>query len=815
MVRLLFFSLSIAICMGVHAQEELRPAESEGVRTHAADLIPQDVNVPIIDGEFNDLAWQYGNVVNDFIQQAPNPGQPSRQQTGVKILYTNEAIYIAASMFDSAPDSILHQLGPRDEWQNNTDAFAIMIDPYHDRRNAFLFAVTAAGVQTDSRFIFDKSDVSLNSVWYSAVMINTKGWHVEIKIPYQAIRFPKVDEQLWGINYTRIIRRYREQSWWNTVDPNVSGVVNQCGDLTGIKNIEPPVRLALFPYASGYYEVFDGRPTTSFNGGMDVKYGLSDGFTLDLTLIPDFGQTISDNLVLNLSPFEVRYDERRYFFTEGTELFNRNDLFYSRRIGARPSGYFSVQGQLDSNEYVVNNPASTRLYNAIKISGRTKSKTGIGFFNAVSAESNAVVEDSVTLQQREIETSPLTNFNCFVVEQIIGKYSYVGYMNTTVLRSNYGEDAMVNSVQFRAASSNNKFAVEGYADHSLTNDISSNGISGYRYHIEGGKVKGPLILKYRHHLVSNTFDSNDMGYLDRNNYYNHGVTLGYNVFTPFRRVLWTINEVNTDVSYMYDVNWRTFFSVTGRHIFTFRNFMTIGVNWLANPVTANDFFETRTPQRYLIYPKNYELGGWMSSDYRKVLALDAGASYRIFLERNRTIFRYNIGPRYRASDNLFIVYKWEHELKNDNIGYVYGANSSTIVFGLRNMNTVTSTLTTTYIFTPRMGLSLRVRHYWSEVSYKEYFALQSDGTLEHYDYTGNANISFNAFNVDMIYTWVFLPGSELIITYKNSILSSSNVLLGSYSEDISHMFDGPESNSISVKLIWYLDAGKYLKKKNR
>jgi hypothetical protein len=215
----------------------------------------------------------------------------------------------------------------------------------------------------------------------------------------------------------------------------------------------------------------------------------------------------------------------------------------------------------------------------------------------------------------------------------------------------------------------------------------------------------------------------------------------------------------------------------------------------------------------LLYPENYELGGFISTDYRKILALDVSASYRIFNERSRTIFRYSIGPRYRASDKLFIVYKWEHELKHDNIGYVYGANSPIIVFGLRDMNTVTSTLTTTYIFTPKMGLSLRVRHYWSEVSYKEYFSLQSNGTLEHYDYTGDANISFNAFNIDLIYTWVFQPGSELIVTYKNSILSSSNVLLGSYSEDLGHMFDGPENNSISVKLIWYLDAGKYFKKK--
>lgn len=789
-------------------------SKSAEVRLHAAGRIDSVHAVPVIDGQLDEQAWMLVQPANSFTQQTPNPGFASNQFTEVKILYTDEAIYIGARMFDSAPDSILHQLGPRDEYTNNTDAFGVMFDTYHDRRNAFFFAVTAAGVQTDSRFVFDKADISLNSVWYSKVSIDSLGWIAELRIPYQALRFPNQDEQTWGINYTRIIRRYREQSWWNAVDPNVSGIVNQCGDLNGISGIKSPLRLALFPYVSAYYQVQDGSSTQSLNGGMDVKYGLNESFTLDMTLVPDFGQTVSDNLVLNLSPFEVRYDERRYFFTEGTELFNRNDLFYSRRIGAQPTGYYLVSAQLDSNEYIISNPLTTRLYNAIKLSGRTRSKTGIGVFNAVAAPSYAVIGNELTEQQREIKTSPLTNYNCFVVEQIIGKNSYIGYMNTSVFRFSDGEDAMVNSIQFRAADANNRYAVEGYIDHSLTEEVNfSRGLSGFRYHVEGGKVKGPFIAKFRHHLVSNTFDSNDMGYLDRNNYYNYGLTGGYNVFTPFWKLMWMINEVNADMSFMYDSKYRTFFTITGRHIFTFRNFMTTGVNWLASPIKANDFFETRTPKRFLLYPENYELGGFISSDYRKVLALDASASFRIFLERNRSIFRYSIGPRWRASDKLFIVYRWDHELKNDNIGFVTRESLDDIVFGLRNMNTVTNTLTGTYIFTSRMGLSLRIRHYWSEVSYKEYFLLQPDGTLAHYDYAGDADISFNAFNIDLIYTWQFLPGSELSVAWKNSVLASSGVLAGSYAENFQYVFDSPQSNSLSVKLIWYLDAGRLIKRK--
>ncbi|HTF03562.1 MAG TPA: DUF5916 domain-containing protein [Bacteroidia bacterium] len=779
------------------------------VRTQNTTRVSPETS-PVIDGRLDDAAWKNAKPADQFIQQSPRPGEASLLKTDVRVVYTNEAIYIAARMFDPAPDSILHQLSPRDEYQNNTDAFGILLDPYHDRRNGFFFAVTAAGVQTDSRYVLDKSEISLNSVWYSKVLIDSLGWTVEMKIPFQALRFPDDSVQVWGVNYTRIIRRYREQSWWNAVDPNVNGLVNQSGDLEGLQNIDSPVRLALFPYVSGYYENYNGENAWSANGGMDLKYGITEGFTLDVTLIPDFGQTQSDNLVLNLSPFEVRYDERRYFFTEGTELFNKHDLFYSRRVGVRPAGYYGASLNLNENEVLVKNPASTRLYNGIKLSGRTRSNLAIGMFNAVAAPMYATIKDTSSGQMRRFQTGELANYNCFVLEQLFGN-SYVGLVNTLVLRSGSERDANVSSFQGRLADKKNRYAVEGYFDYSLTNSVAfGNTTNGHRYHIEGGKVSGKFIAKLRHHLVSQRFDCNDMGYLDRNNYYYFGTTIGYNEFTPKGRLLWMTHETNADVSYMYDSNYRTFFTITGRHIFTFRNFMTIGANWLTNPIVSYDFFETRTPKRYLLYPRNYELGGFLSSDYRKKLAWDLSSSYRIFLERNRSIFKYAISPRWRVSDKLFIVYRWEQELKNDNVGYVTSEVDGDIVFGLRNLNTVTSTLTGTYIFTNRMGVSLRVRHYWSEVAYKQYFLLNANGTLAPYAYGGNADLSFTAFNVDLVYTWQFLPGSELSVVWKNAILSTTNVLFGNYQEDLNHIFDSPQSNSLSLKLIWYVDAGRYL-----
>lgn len=180
---------------------------------------------------------------------------------------------------------------------------------------------------------------------------------------------------------------------------------------------------------------------------MDVKYGINQSFTLDMTLVPDFGQVRSDNQVLNLSPFEVKFDENRSFFTEGTELFSKGDLFYSRRVGARPINFYEVQNQLQANEYVVENPSESRLLNATKISGRTAQGLGIGFFNALTNKMEAVVENNLG-ERRFIETQPLSNYNILVFDQTLKNNSSVSFINTNVTREGSAYDANLSAFLF-------------------------------------------------------------------------------------------------------------------------------------------------------------------------------------------------------------------------------------------------------------------------------------------------------------------------------------------------------------------------------
>ncbi len=182
------------------------------------------------------------------------------------------------------------------------------------------------------------------------------------------------------------------------------------------------------------------------SGGMDVKYGINESFTLDATLIPDFGQVVSDDVVNNLTPYEVKFDDYRPFFTEGTEIFNKAGLFYSRRIGAMPSGYDNIVDSADSdpNIEILKNPAKTQLYNAIKFSGRTKKKLGIGVFNAISAPMYATIRDKTTGEKTKIKTEPLANYNIIVLDQALKDSSYLTFTNTNVSAKWYGKRCQCN-----------------------------------------------------------------------------------------------------------------------------------------------------------------------------------------------------------------------------------------------------------------------------------------------------------------------------------------------------------------------------------
>ncbi len=769
-------------------------------KTLASSLITEKIT---LDGNLSEPAWQHAEKATSFIQHDPYPGLPSTQRAEVSILYDNEAVYIGAMLYDEHPDSILKQLSPRDVWDNNNDAFGVFFDTYSDNQNGFFFIVTAAGVQADAKQKFDNSDMTWNAAWFSKVTINKQGWCVEMRIPYSAIRFPKTDIQKWGVNFARIIRRCREQSFWNPVLPTQSNFVNQAGTLTGIHDILSPVRLQLLPYISAYAENYSGVNAHTIDGGMDIKYGINDAFTLDMTLVPDFGQTLYDPRVLNLSPIEVRYNDLRYFFLEGFDLFNKDDLFYSRRIGGTPTNFNLPTGALGLNDSIISNPQTTRIYNATKISGRTSSNLGIGIFNAVTAPQEATIRNTATGAEREIQTAPTTNYNEIVLDQAFKNNSYISLVNTNVTRYDTTHNADATAVLFRLADKANRYATDGSLDVSQL-FYNHNTDIGYRYYLDAGKVSGNYTWLFSTRSVSDHFNPNDMGYLDRNNIIYYNADQYYNIYKPFWYFINMNNHINIYYNRVFNPSVFQSYGFDGSHNVTLKNYLTLGIYWAAQPERSYDYLEPRTAGRYYVYPTTYMCGGFFSSDYRKKFALDGETNYRAFGTAGRNTFYWSLTPHYRFNDKFSMIYSFAYTNQHNDVGYVDNVNDS-IYFGTRNINTLTNTLTASYIFTNVMSLSLNERHYWSKANYSTYNFLNNDGSLAATPYNTNHDINYNSFNVYLSFAWQFRPGSEMDIVYQNAIYTSGGNIINDYSNDVNYMFQSPQSNSLSVKVVYYLD----------
>lgn len=774
----------------------------------------------IIDGLDNETAWSFKANESNFTQFSPNPGSPSSQKTSVKLIYDDDALYVFALCYDE-PDKVSKILSIRDDFNANTDYFQIILDTYNDDQNGFIFGVSSMGVQYDAKIFLSDESQELNMVWNSAVELTAEGWQVEMRIPYSAFRFPKVENQNWGVNFRRQISRYREGSAWNPIKPDFDNVVAQCGTLEGVNSIQPPLRLAFMPYVSGYADHYDTELpdvkdwSFQFNGGMDIKLGLNEAFTLDMTLVPDFGQVVFDNQVLNLSPFEIQFNENRQFFTEGTELFNKSGLFYSRRIGIQAPRKV-LETQLGENEQLKDVPASSQLYNATKISGRTKKGLGIAFFNAITASQKATAVDITTGQERAIEVSPLSNFNVIVLDQNLKNNSSVTFTNTHVFRGGSFYDATVTGLDMKLNTKSNNYGVVGWLNVSGKYE-SKKQVFGHTTGIDFRKQTGNFTFNTIYGEESNTFDPNDLGFNTVNNKRLINQRFTYRIFKPF----WKLNRLNTSIDFVYnrlyspnvytstEINWSLFVNS--------KRFHAAGLNVNSSVTKSFDYFEPRTWGRYFVRPVYASTSAWISSNYQKRFALDANISYDLIDDADWKDFGYSISPRLRISNKIFLVYKWEHSFSMSGQGYAvaFGTpveTSEAIVFGNRNRTNVINTININYTLTNRMGITFKLRHYRSHIRYNYFYDLQEDGTLERNELTGldsdgesAYNTNFNAFTIDFVYRWVFRPGSELSIVWKNSIFTNDKRVSETYLQNLGSTFENNAANSISIKLLYWID----------
>jgi hypothetical protein len=769
---------------------------------------------PKIDGVLDEAFWQQAKPAKDFVQYEPFNGAAPTFQTEIRIVYDDQSIYIGAMMYDDDPDKIMLELGPRDSVELNADGILISISPYNDGLNSFDFGLYASGVQVDIKTFSTGEDISWDAVWRSEVKITDNGWIAEIEIPYSALRFPKTDIQLWGLNILREIRRIREQSYWNFVDKKVDGTLNQAGFLTGIEDVRPPLRLSFEPYLSTSVmkEPEDEKWDYKFSGGMDLKYGINESFTLDMTLVPDFSQVPSDDQVVNLSPFETYYSEKRQFFTEGVELFSRGNIFYSRRIGSEPLGYDAIRTEYQQ-ERIMDNPEQAQLINATKLSGRTSKGTGLGLFNAMTLASYATVTDSSGNEQ-EVLTQPFTNYNMVVADQSLPNKSYISLYNTNVYRGQDEYTANVTGTEMSFRDRKNNFQFNGLANLSQQYYPQDPTDLGFLYQYSLEKISGNTNYGIYQEMVSDTYDPNDLGFLEANNRFENGAWFSYNIFDPVWKILEMESEVSVEYSQLYAPREFTSFEISFENRTQFRNRLTVGLEADLSPVESHDYFEPRNEGWYGKTPPFYNFNAFYSPDYNKTFLVDVmpgiywGADYGIFG------YSLRLGPRYKVNDHLFMELSALYRRSLNDLGYVTDSlqgDDLVIIFGKRDIENITTTFNVNYTINPDFAFSFRVRYYYFEVDYDQYYDLEEDGSLTPDGYEGDEDFIYNAFNIDAYFTWLFAPGSELVLAWKNAIYTDDGLPSDGIFGEFRNTIEAPASNLISLKLLYYLDY-QYFKK---
>lgn len=797
----MFKKLSINILVflnlfNLHAQEN----KIEGISKKR--LVTQKTKSTIsIDGQLDESDWNLVLPATNFVMFEPDNGKPisSDFETEVKILYDDEALYIGAILRDNEPDKILKEITERDNF-GTSDLFGVFLNGYNDGQQDFQFFVNPANGQADCNFTSQNGeDYTWNAIWSSKAKITNQGWVVEMKIPYAALRFPNNTNQIWGLNFFREIRRKRQKYTWNFIDNKVGAFSQQAGILEGIENIEPPTRLFLIPYASGYYNTNKENSELTGKLGLDIKYGINDAFTLDAILVPDFGQTKFDNVVLNLGPFEQQFNENRPFFTEGLDLFSKGNLLYSRRIGAVPN----LPIEVTNDESITEFPSSINLLNAIKISGRDKDGLGIGFLNAITEKTTVNAHNDITNSNREVVVSPLTNYNITVLDQRFNQNSSVTLINTNVTRDGSFRDANVTGILFDLNSKKNTFNVSGDMKMSSIYDVENS--SGYNTSLYLAETAGKVRFSTGVNYVSKDFDNNDLGINFQTNYTSWSSNANYRILNPtklfntFRVNLNSYFEYNNESGKIQGSNFN--FNLGGNN--KNNHYISAGINY--NPFKSYDYYEARQEGKFVIYPETYGGNFYISTNYNNKFALDINPYFTNTSEKERYNYGFFISPRYRFSDRFSLIYSFDSFKQVNNVGYIDN-DLTNIYLAKRNRETYTNSISSKYSINSNMNFNLTVRHYWSYAENNSFHTLNNDGTLtETLAYTENKNSNFSTWNLDLSYSWWFAPGSQLSVLYRNNAFNSSREVNKDFSHNFENLISDNLNHIFSLSIRYYID----------
>ena len=447
------------------------------------------------------------------------------------------------------------------------------------------------------------------------------------------------------------------------------------------------------------------------------------------------------------------------------------------------------------------------LLNATKISGRTKNGLGIAGLNAIT---------------NKTEEKPLTNYNVLIIDKALKNSSSISIMNTNMTNNNSEKDANVTGLFARLNNTKNTHVFDANIKMSqeLYTDSSTIGFTGA---LAVAKNSG----NYRYELYTffedEKYNPNDLGFLYSNNQISNGLEIGYEQLKENKNFIFSKYYLNINHETLFTDNKFVNLDIKAQTSIMLKNYLFLNLKIGANPYEREDYYEARTGD--LNHPlkrsKSINLGGFISSDYRNKFALDLGGGGSINPLYSSHAYRWRISPRYRFNDKISMVYVLSIRNKYNDIGWVDNLSIndeelSIPLFSLRNTYMITNVLSGSYIINNKIDFSFKLRYHLDQVENIKFQELDNNGYLSAVSVplTEQAyDINYTTWTSDIALSWWFAPGSQLSIVWKNGIDNETNVIRDRWLDNIDDSFNLPQENSLSLKIVYYLDY-LYLKKKS-
>ena len=845
-----------------------------------AQAIEIENNSVSIDGRLDDEVWANANFLDQFFQRTPDEGAAATERTEVAFVFDENALYIGARMYSSNPDEIQATVARRDQGFNS-ERLIISLDTYLDRRTAYSFSISASGVRGDYFHPQDESrnrDFSYDPVWIANARIDSLGWTAEMRIPFSQLRFEDKEEQDWGLNINRFIPNKNEDDFWVVVPQNENGWSSRFGNLRGIKNVTPSKRIEFIPYvSSNAFAPGAPDPNNPFlddvnletNVGGDVKIGLGPNLNLDVTLNPDFGQVEADPAVVNLSVFEVTFDERRPFFTEGGQLFQSRgaEYFFSRRIGAAPS----LSPSADFSEQRSN----TRILGASKLTGRLSNGLSVGGLFALTSRErvNSFTADPLNANGgtfNRVEVEPLSSYGVVRLQQEFGPYaSTAGVILTGVQRDVNGQSALSDILTEQAYSGGadwnlrfqgGKYQLSGdlgfshvqgsenailrlqtrsarffqRPDASYVNiDSTRTSLSGYRASLNFSKNAGTNWLwGARASANSPGFELNDIGVLRKTDRYRVGGDVTYRENRPGK--LFFRYRFNASAN----VDWNFGGVLTGQRYnldsrFTFHNFWNTSFSTQFRPRSQSDVLTRGGPLAGRISSWRFNYG--LNSNFGAPRQIRLNGTYQFdetggWQAQVNTTFRvttsgkleYSISPRYSRNLN-----------RRQFIQTITGAGpaatfNNRYIFGDIDQSTLSLQLRVNYSFNPNLSLEFYGEPFASSGSFSNPGQLPEARSfdLQRFNVIGRSSDGDNflveeageqfevsdpdflrrSFQSNLVLRYEWRPGSTFFLVWQQSRFNNIDRAPFVDPDDLTAPFSIPGDNVFAIKFTYWFSV---------